>query len=63
VVNLITGTDAEIGDALVDDPRVRFVNFTGSVAWGCASTSARPRSIRGSAIIKKTFIELGGKDA
>src|SRR5690606_21578869 len=30
VVNFLPGSGAEVGDALVDHPRVRFVNFTGS---------------------------------
>src|SRR5690606_2871470 len=34
VINLLTGEDADLGDALVDHPRTRFINFTGSVATG-----------------------------
>src|SRR5260370_11537403 len=30
VVNLITGSGAEVGDVIVDNPRTRFVAFTGS---------------------------------
>src|SRR5690606_39680082 len=32
VINLLTGADADIGDALVDHPRTRFINFTCSLA-------------------------------
>ena len=34
VINLLTGADADLGDALVDDPRTHFINFTGSVPTG-----------------------------
>ena len=32
--------DADIGDLLVDHPRVRFINFTGSLATGSITSSA-----------------------
>ncbi|HZJ08728.1 MAG TPA: aldehyde dehydrogenase family protein, partial [Trueperaceae bacterium] len=34
VINLLTGEDTVLGDALVDHPRTRFINFTGSVPTG-----------------------------
>ncbi|MCH8321173.1 MAG: aldehyde dehydrogenase family protein, partial [Acidobacteria bacterium] len=34
VVNLLTGSGAEIGDALVQHPRTRFLSFTGSKEVG-----------------------------
>jgi 1-pyrroline-5-carboxylate dehydrogenase len=63
VVNLVTGADAEIGDLLVDDVRTRFVNFTGSVATGLRIHERAARVHPGQRHIKKTFMELGGKDA
>jgi 1-pyrroline-5-carboxylate dehydrogenase len=63
VVNLVTGTDAGLGDALVDDPRTRFVNFTGSVGVGLRIHERAAKVHPGQRHIKKTFMELGGKDA
>ncbi len=63
VVNLITGADAEIGDRLVDDPRARFINFTGSVATGLRIHQRAAVVHPGQRHLKKTFMELGGKDA
>jgi 1-pyrroline-5-carboxylate dehydrogenase len=63
VVNLITGADDEIGDRLVDDPRVRFINFTGSVATGVRIHQRAAVVHPGQRHLKKTFLELGGKDA
>lgn len=63
VVNLITGLDPDIGDRLVDDPRARFVNFTGSVATGLRIHQRAAVVHPGQRHIKKTYLELGGKDA
>jgi acyl-CoA reductase-like NAD-dependent aldehyde dehydrogenase len=57
VINVITGSASEIGDALVTHPLVRYVNFTGSVAVGrhvmkCAADNLTP-----------VTLELGGNDA
>ena len=42
LLNVVTGTGAEAGAALVDDPRVRRIAFTGSVATGRASRAPPP---------------------
>ena len=57
VVNVLTGSSADVGEALVTDPDVDMVSFTGSTAVG--------RRIMASAsdTVKKTFLELGGKSA
>jgi 1-pyrroline-5-carboxylate dehydrogenase len=34
VINFLPGSGGEIGDSLVDHPRTRFVNFTGSKEVG-----------------------------
>jgi acyl-CoA reductase-like NAD-dependent aldehyde dehydrogenase len=56
VVNVITGSGAEIGDALVTHDKVRRVAFTGSTAVG--------RHIMGLAApkLKRMTMELGGSD-
>ena len=53
-VNLVTGAAGPIGDALLHDPRVRVLSFTGSTSVGQAL-------IRGSAEdVKRLTLELGG---
>ena len=51
VLSVVTGHGAEIGDALVADPRVRKVSFTGSTAVG--------ERISRTAGVKKLSLELG----
>jgi betaine-aldehyde dehydrogenase len=57
VVNVVTGTGPEAGEALVRHPDVRVVAMTGSVATG--------QRIAGIAapMMKHLHLELGGKDA
>jgi acyl-CoA reductase-like NAD-dependent aldehyde dehydrogenase len=54
VLNVITGAGSKVGDALVRDPRVRAVSFTGSVPVG--------RGVRDEAtrLGKRVQLELGG---
>jgi aldehyde dehydrogenase (NAD+) len=58
VFNVITGSSqAEVGEALVNDPRVDMITFTGSTAVGkkiMANASGR---------LARVFLELGGKSA
>lgn len=54
--NLVMGHGAEIGPALVDDPRVAGVSFTGSV--GIGQQLARACAARGA----KFQLEMGGKN-
>lgn len=57
VCNIVQGTGAQAGAALVRDPHVRLVSFTGSTAVG--------REIAGAAAsrLKRLALELGGKSA
>ena len=50
-LNVIVGRSSEIGDVLIDDPRVKLITFTGSsdVGWKLRSRAAR----------KKVNLELG----
>jgi betaine-aldehyde dehydrogenase len=57
VVNVVTGNGVPVGDALVRDPRVRRVAFTGSVPTGKAIMRAA-----GDSSIKQLSLELGGKN-
>lgn len=56
VVNVVTGTGAEVGDALLVDERVRVVSFTGSTEVGRVVSQAAAPSF------KKTHLEMGGKN-
>lgn len=63
VINLLTGEDADLGDALVDHPRTRFINFTGSVATGMRINERAAKVRPGQNWLKRVFAEMGGKDA
>jgi acyl-CoA reductase-like NAD-dependent aldehyde dehydrogenase len=57
VINVVTGTGTDAGEALVRHPDVRVVAMTGSVATGQRiATVAAP-------MMKHLHLELGGKDA
>ncbi|MDV3128703.1 aldehyde dehydrogenase family protein [Mycobacterium sp. 21AC1] len=56
VLNLVQG-DREAGAALVDDPRVAGISFTGSLSVGTEINRA------GSGRLMRTQLELGGKNA
>ena len=55
-VNLVTGQSADIGDALVEQPDVDLVTFTGSTAVGLRVAS------RAATNAKRSIMELGGSD-
>jgi aldehyde dehydrogenase (NAD+) len=57
VFNCVTGLGSAIGNAIVDDPRVRAVSFTGSTAVG------KKIQARAAANLTRTQLELGGKNA
>jgi acyl-CoA reductase-like NAD-dependent aldehyde dehydrogenase len=56
-VNLVTGSGAEVGDPIVDNPDVRVISFTGSSATG------REIAERAGRRLKRLSLELGGKNA
>ena len=55
VVNIITGSGADVGSALVESPRVDFISLTGGTETG------REIIAQSSATIKDIALELGGK--
>jgi 1-pyrroline-5-carboxylate dehydrogenase len=63
VVNFLTGSGSTIGDALIENPQVRFIAFTGSrdVGLRINELAAKPR--KGQRWLKRTILEMGGKDA
>jgi 1-pyrroline-5-carboxylate dehydrogenase len=63
VVNFLTGSGSTIGDALVEDPRVRFIAFTGSRDVGLRINELSAKHKKGQLWLKRTILEMGGKDA
>jgi acyl-CoA reductase-like NAD-dependent aldehyde dehydrogenase len=57
VINLLTGSSANIGDALLSHPAIRTINFTGSVAVG-----KHVMKVAADNLVPVT-LELGGNDA
>lgn len=57
VVNLVYGSGSEAGEAILGDPRVALVSFTGSVETG------RHVAVRAGEGLKRVSLELGGKNA
>ena len=56
VVNLVTGTGGEVGDAIVGSPDVDVISFTGSSATG------KSIAVKAGQRLKRLSLELGGKN-
>ena len=56
VVNVVTGSGAEVGNAIVDHPDVRVISFTGHTETGIEI------STRAAKTLKRVSLELGGKN-
>ncbi len=63
VVNFVAGSGGEIGDLLVEDPRVRFIGFTGSKDVGVHIFEKAAKVQKGQRWLKRVTAEMGGKDA
>ncbi len=63
VVNFCPGAGSEFGNALVEHPRTRFIAFTGSKAVGLQIHERAARTQPGQHFIKRTILEMGGKDS
>ena len=61
IVNLVHG-GPEVGRTLVEHPLVRFIAFTGSKKVGLEIHERAARTQPGQHFIKRTILELGGKD-
>lgn len=57
VFNCVTGMGSRIGNAIVEDPRVRAISFTGSTEVG------KKIQVKCSVNLTRTQLELGGKNA
>jgi 1-pyrroline-5-carboxylate dehydrogenase len=63
VVNFCPGSGAAFGNAIVEDPRARFIAFTGSKAVGLEIHERAAKARPGQIWIKRTILEMGGKDS
>ncbi|WP_018924132.1 L-glutamate gamma-semialdehyde dehydrogenase [Salsuginibacillus kocurii] len=62
VINYIPGSGSAIGDYLVDHPKTRWINFTGSKEVGTRIYERAAKIQPGQHHLKRTAIEMGGKD-
>jgi len=63
VLHFVPGPGETVGAALVRDPRVALVAFTGSKAVGLDILEAAGRTPAGQGFVKKVVCEMGGKNA
>ena len=63
VVNFLPGPGGEVGEYLVTHPRIRFINFTGSLEVGLRINELAAKSRPDQPFIKRVAAELGGKNA
>ncbi|GAB6933752.1 L-glutamate gamma-semialdehyde dehydrogenase [Calditerricola satsumensis] len=63
VVNYVPGSGGEIGDYLVDHPKIRFISFTGSKEVGLRIYERAAKRQPGQLWLKRVIAEMGGKDA
>jgi len=62
VLNFVPGGGAVVGETIVTDPRIRFIAFTGSMEVGLGIQEKASRPQPGQIWIKRTVLEMGGKD-
>jgi 1-pyrroline-5-carboxylate dehydrogenase len=63
IVNLCPGVGPTFGNALVQHPKTRFIAFTGSRAVGLEINEKAAKTPPGQIWIKRTILEMGGKDS
>jgi 1-pyrroline-5-carboxylate dehydrogenase len=63
VVNLCPGEGPDFGRAIVAHPQTHLIAFTGSKAVGLEIHESAARTQPGQIFIKRTILEMGGKDA
>jgi 1-pyrroline-5-carboxylate dehydrogenase len=63
VVNFLSGSGGEVGDPLVQHPKIRFISFTGSKEVGLHINEEAAKTHKGQMWIKRVVAEMGGKDA
>ena len=63
VVNFLSGSGGEVGDPLIQHPKIRFIAFTGSKEVGLHINEEAAKPKKGQMWIKRVVAEMGGKDA
>jgi len=63
VVNFCPGAGATFGNAIVTHPKTRYIAFTGSREVGLDINKRAAEQAPGQVWIKRTILEMGGKDA
>ncbi len=63
VINFIPGSGSEIGDYMVNHPKIRFISFTGSKGVGIRIYEQAAKVQPGQLWLKRVIAEMGGKDA
>jgi 1-pyrroline-5-carboxylate dehydrogenase len=63
VVNFCPGSGSAFGNAIVEHPKTRFIAFTGSKKVGLEINESAARVRPGQIWIKRTILEMGGKDS
>ncbi|MQY64590.1 MAG: aldehyde dehydrogenase family protein, partial [Calditrichaeota bacterium] len=63
VLTYLTGSGGEIGDFIVEHPKVRFISFTGSMEVGLGINERAARVAPGQVWLKRVIAEMGGKNA
>jgi 1-pyrroline-5-carboxylate dehydrogenase len=63
VVNFLSGSGGEVGDPLIQHPKIRFISFTGSKEVGLHINEEAAKTHKGQMWIKRVVAEMGGKDA
>jgi len=62
-LHFITGPGSVVGDVLVKHPKTRYIGFTGSKEVGLRISELAGKVVPGQIWIKRTILEMGGKDA
>lgn len=62
VLNFVTGPGSTVGNTLVEHPKTRMIAFTGSRDVGLQISEKAGRVANGQLWIKRTILEMGGKD-
>ena len=57
VVNVVLGPGGSVGNAIIDNPEVKLISFTGSTAAG------QQVAMQGAKTLKRISLEMGGKNA
>lgn len=63
VLNFLTGPGRIAGQRMVDNPKTRFIAFTGSREVGMRIFESASKVHAGQIWLKRTVLEMGGKDA